>query len=373
MKRIPKWLKAIFILIFFYVLFFFRLPYYIEKPGSLFSLDEMVEVDNEFTDEPGDFYITTVGIQKTTPITLLSSLLPYRDLVKETDLFGESNDAETYNKIQEYYMQSSINNAIKVAFDAADKDYTFEYEGVYVLQVKKESSFSPALKVGDTVKAVDSQQFQSSQEFVTYIANKDIGDEVLLEIEREQEEFELSGALVELETGIAGIGIGLVDKTTLVTEPTVAIHSADIGGPSAGLMFALEIYNKLVAEDIRGTYEIAGTGTIEVDGTVGRIGGIEKKVVAADKAGAEYFFAPNDDISAEIKKIKPTIQSNYQAAVATAEKINSKMEIIPVQTIYDAISFLENLDKGVVSQETAEIIELALFTGDFERDKQVAL
>ncbi len=372
MKRMPKWLQAIFVLIFFYLLIFMRLPYYLEVPGNVFSLDEMVEVDNEFTDDAGDFYLTTVGIQKTTPITILSGVLPYRDLVSEAELFGEFEDFEAYDKIQAYHMQSSINNAIKVAFDVADKDYTFEYKGVYVLQVIEESSFYADLKIGDTVKSVDGNQFQSSQEFITYIANKNVGDKVILEVEREQEEFELSGELVRLDSGLAGIGISLVDDTALVTEPAVAIHSANIGGPSAGLMFSLEVYTKLIEDDIRGAYDIAGTGTIEVDGKVGRIGGIEKKVVAADKAGVDYFFAPDDEITADIKKLRPDIQSNYLTALDTAKKIKTEMKIIPVQTIYDAIDFLEKLEKEERTHQRADVIELVALTENYELDKQVA-
>lgn len=372
MKRIPKWLKAIFFLIFSYLLIFLRLPYYLEVPGSIFSLDEMVEVDHQLTDNPGDFYITTVGIRQTTPISLLTSFLPYRDLVSEADLFGESDDFEAYDKIQEYHMKSSINNAIKVAFDAADRDYTFDYQGVYVLQVLEESSFYEDLKIGDTVKSVDNHSFQSSEEFITYIGNKDIGDEVVLTIERDQEAFELSGALVELDSGVAGIGIGLVDNTALVTEPSVKVHSANIGGPSAGLMFSLEIYTKLITEDIRGSLDIAGTGTIDVHGKVGRIGGVEKKVVAADQAGVDYFFAPDDEVDAELKKRRPGIQSNYQAAVATAEKINTPMKIIPVQTIYDAIDFLERLEQLEAAMHQTELVELAIYPDMIDGNKQVA-
>lgn len=372
MKRIPKWLQAIVFFVFSYLLVFLRLPYYLEVPGSVFSLDEMVEVDSELVDSPGDFYMTTVGVRETTPITLLSGLLPYHDLVSEADLIGEFDDLEARNKIQKYHMQSSINNAIKVAFDAAGKDYRFEYQGVYVLQVIEESSFFSELKIGDTVKSVDGNQFQSSQDFITYIANKNIGDQVILEVEREQEEFELSGELVQLDSGLAGIGISLVDDTALVTEPTVAINSANIGGPSAGLMFSLEIYTKLIAEDIRGSFDIAGTGTIEVGGNVGRIGGVEKKVVAADKAGIDYFLAPDDEIAADVKKLRPDLQSNYQEALATAKKINTQMEIVPVKTIHDAIAFLEKLEKDEQMGQTRNVIDLVAFPDNFELNKQVA-
>ncbi|MCK9906873.1 hypothetical protein MXD63_43635, partial [Frankia sp. Cpl3] len=95
-----------------------------------------------------------------------------------------------------------------------------------------------------------------------------------------------------------------------------------IGGPSAGLMFTLEIYDQLNTElDVTRGYRVAGTGTISADGTVGRIGGINHKIVAADKAGAEIFFAP-DDAEGEI--------SNYQEAMATAKRIGTKMRVVPV-------------------------------------------
>lgn len=73
-------------------------------------------------------------------------------------------------------------------------------------------------------------------------------------------------------------------------DPTVKVKTDEIGGPSAGLMFSLEIYNQLTSEDLTKGYQIAGTGTIDEKGAVGPIGGIEQKIVAADKAGAEIFL-----------------------------------------------------------------------------------
>jgi PDZ domain-containing protein len=99
-------------------------------------------------------------------------------------------------------------------------------------------------------------------------------------------------------------------------------------------MFSLEIYNQLNKEDYTKGYQIAGTGTIDPDGTVGPIGGIEQKIVAADKAGAEIFFAPN---------VKGGKDSNYPAAVKTARDIHSKMKIVPVDTFDDAINYLNKL------------------------------
>lgn len=102
--------------------------------------------------------------------------------------------------------------------------------------------------------------------------------------------------------GKVGLGITYSENVSIRTEPIVKINSEDIGGPSAGLMFTLEILNQLLDEDITKGYRVAGTGVINEDGTIGRIGGIDKKVIAADKAGMEIFFAPDDEISEEAKK-----------------------------------------------------------------------
>ena len=83
-------------------------------------------------------------------------------------------------------------------------------------------------------------------------------------------------------------------KTEIQTDPSVRIDSAKIGGPSAGLMFSLEVLNRLMPEDLTRGYRIAGTGTISPDGQVGQIGGIEYKITAAAEKGAEPSFCPAD-------------------------------------------------------------------------------
>jgi PDZ domain-containing protein len=99
----------------------------------------------------------------------------------------------------------------------------------------------------------------------------------------------------------------------------------------------LEIYDQLRTEvDLTKGYQIAGTGTIALDGTVGRIGGIQHKVVAADNAGAEIFFAPDDP---------PNEHSNYREALKAAERIGTSMKIVPVKTIQEALDYLEKLEE----------------------------
>ncbi|EUJ36213.1 PDZ domain-containing protein [Listeria weihenstephanensis FSL R9-0317] len=108
-------------------------------------------------------------------------------------------------------------------------------------------------------------------------------------------------------------------------------------------MFTLEIYNHFGKTDWTKGRNIAGTGTIDVDGNVGRIGGIDQKVVAADRDDVEIFFAPDDTVTDEMKKFEPGAVSNYAEAVKTAKAIDSKMKIVPVKTFQDALDYLKTV------------------------------
>ncbi|KHE71812.1 hypothetical protein LD39_07855 [Halobacillus sp. BBL2006] len=100
-------------------------------------------------------------------------------------------------------------------------------------------------------------------------------------------------------------------------------------------MFSLEIYDQLTEKDITKGYQIAGTGEVNYEGQVGRIGGIDKKVVAASEDGCQIFFAPNED---------GRKGSNYQVAKETAEEINTDMKVVPVDTFQDALNYLKDME-----------------------------
>lgn len=88
-------------------------------------------------------------------------------------------------------------------------------------------------------------------------------------------------------------------------------------------MFSLEIYSRFQKNDLTDGKKIAGTGTIDPDGTVGRIGGIDQKVVAADKSGAKVFFAPNDPITDEMKK------ATQVSKVITIQQLKQRKTLTP--------------------------------------------
>lgn len=322
---------------------FLPIPYYIEQPGATIDLKELITVNQKEDTSDGSFSLTSVGIRQATIFTALGTKFSqFKDLVSEEELLGGATDEE-YNRIQRYYMESSQNSAIEQALKLADLPYEMEYKGVYVMGVDPDSSFADKISVGDTVTAVNGRSFTNSQDFIDYVQSQSVGDEVTVTYTQDGKEKEATGDLIELSTNQkAGIGISLVDHTEISSDQDIIIDAGNIGGPSAGLMFTLEIYQQLTG-DIRKGHQIAGTGTIASDGTVGRIGGIDKKVASASESGAEIFFAPDDEITDDERAADPEIKTNYEEAVAAAEKLDTDMTIVPVSNVQDALDYLAGL------------------------------
>lgn len=327
------------------VLFFFcPLPYYIEQPGSTIDLKELITVNDKQDTRSGEFALTSVGIRQATPLRyLMAKQSAFEEVLTKEEFYGEATSQE-YDQMQAYYMESAQNNAIQEAFSLAQQPYTLNYEGVYIMSVDKQSDFYGKLAVGDTVIKVDGQRFDSSQAFMDAIQAKTVGTTLTITYLRDGKEQEATGKLILLSaTKKPGIGISLVDHTTVDTSIPVTFHVENIGGPSAGLMFTLEIYEQLTQQNLRKGYKIAGTGTIDEDGTVGRIGGIDKKVASASKAGFQFFFAPDDTLTKDELASDPNLKSNYEEAQAAAKTLGTTMKIIPVKTVQDALEYLQKL------------------------------
>ena len=161
-----------------------------------------------------------------------------------------------------------------------------------------------------------------------------MGDTVEMQLEREGETISRDVKLIEVKTakrvlpGLGWVMIGTVQKVKPEdSNKQITFTDTQVGGPSAGLMFTLEIYNQLTPGDLTQGHRIAGTGTITKEGVVGPIGGVVHKIVAADRKEAEIFFVP---------------KQNYQEAEAKAEQIGTKMKLVPVNTVDDALAYLKH-------------------------------
>ncbi|MGD8190156.1 SepM family pheromone-processing serine protease [Brevibacillus ginsengisoli] len=319
------------------------LPYYVTRPGSAIELAPMIKVEGGTKDEKGSFMLTTVRMGEATPFWYLySKLSPDVELIDEDLVLshGETDDDFTQRELE--VMHNSQQLAEAVAFKRAGYPVKIEKQGVLVMGTLAGMPAKNLLKVGDVITQVDEKKLQTAQDLLDYLTKKKPGESIQLKFLRGSQEMSGSITLASLpdENGQAskrvGLGIRPENKQYIEIPKKVNITAEGIGGPSAGLMMTLEIYDQLKTDiDLTRGYRIAGTGTISADGTVGRIGGINHKIVAADKAGAEIFFAPNDVTTGQV--------SNYQEAVETAKRIGTKMIVVPVKTVDDAINYLQKL------------------------------
>ena len=328
--------SALIITIIFIWGMFYSLPYYVSKPGMAKELGPIITVEGGDKDE-GNFMLTTVRMGRANIFSYIEAKVRnYEELYPLDMILNKKETEEEYNARQLHLMAGSKLNAIEVAYRKAGLPIKYKYKGIYVVQVIPDMPAYGKLSAGDRIFKVDGKQLPSSEKFIDYVSKKHAGDKVELTYLRNKSTKTVTLKLQAFKEDPqkVGIGISLVDDKEIIVDPKVKVKTDEIGGPSAGFMFSLEIYNQLAEGDLTKGYQIAGTGTIEVDGTVGPIGGIEQKIVAADKAGAEIFLAPNE------KGIK---NSNYRDAVKTAREIKTKMKIVPIDTFDEAVSYLEKL------------------------------
>ncbi|KXT81533.1 SepM family pheromone-processing serine protease [Streptococcus panodentis] len=329
-----------FILLFLAALFI-RLPYYIEVPGTSEDVRQVLRVDDKSDKEAGSYNFVTVGVEQATFAHLVYAwLTPFTDIYSAQDMTGGSTDQE-FNRINQFYMETSQNMAKYQGLKTAGKEITMNYLGVYVLDVTDDSTFKGVLNIADTVTGVNDQTFESSEDLVKYVSSQKLGDTVKVTYEEDGETKTASGKIIKLENGKNGIGIGLTDRTEVSSTIPIEFSTEGIGGPSAGLMFSLAIYTQIAEPGLRNGRDIAGTGSIDREGNVGEIGGIDKKVVSAAQNGADIFFAPNNELSEEEKKADPKAKNNYETALAAAKEIKTDMKIVPVKTLQDAIDYLK--------------------------------
>ncbi|PSL24558.1 PDZ domain-containing protein [Planomicrobium soli] len=317
----------------------YQLDFYISKPGGAYELSPLVEVEGGDENDQGSLSLMTVSMMTATPTLYLYSKFQegYKILRPEQVRNPHETDDE-YNVRQLKMMSDSQINALQVAFEEAELPYEVSNNGVFVLHVIQGGAADKILLPGDRVLSIDAHEFKTMVEFIDYISGKKRGDKVEVVFERGDREIKETVELAPLPTEPerVGLGISFVEDKKITTEPKVKIDSDQIGGPSAGLMFTLEILNQLLDKDITKGYDVAGTGTMESDGTVGRIGGIDQKIIAADNDGIEIFFAPDDEVH-------EGVESNYALAIETAEKIGTDMEVVPVKTLQDALEYLDEL------------------------------
>ncbi|MFC9849419.1 PDZ domain-containing protein [Streptomyces sp. NPDC060223] len=220
---------------------------------------------------------------------------------------------------------------------------------VIVSTVVKDSPAEGRLHAGDVIKAVDGTAVKVPDDVAKLVTKHKPGEKVVFTIvpakaqaaaekenktATETEDITLTTKESD-DDGESRAIVGISAGTDHTFPFTIDIKLADVGGPSAGLMFALGIVDKLTPGNLTGGKFVAGTGTIDDAGKVGPIGGIEMKTVGAREKGAQYFLTPADNC-------------------ADAAKDTPKgLTLVKVKTIDDAMSALKDISSG----KTADLTE----------------
>lgn len=321
----------------------YPLPYYVTRPGSAVELGAMIEVEGGEKNREGAFMLTTVRMGQATPFWYLyAQLSPSAELIEQEKFLLPGETGEEFTQRELLAMENSQLLASAVAFRLAGHDVTIENRGVEVVRITENSPAKHVLKPGDVIVRLNETEIRTMQELLNYLSTRNPGERVEVTYLRGQTEETRQLTLIDLaagteEAGRAGLGISVSNHQKIEVPKKVTVSSRNIGGPSAGLMMTLEIYDQLTKElNLTRGYRIAGTGEILFDGSVGRIGGVNHKVIAADTAGADIFFAPADE--------EAEGRSNYQEALDTARRIGTDMRVVPVKTVQDAIDYLTKLE-----------------------------
>ncbi|ACB84935.1 YlbL family protein [Natranaerobius thermophilus] len=301
--------------------------YYLVQPGTPLELSEVIEIDND-SQKFGNLFLTTVNQSRTSGVSFLYGLLnPNAELHEIEEVIPPEMDVEEYREMMQQRMTDSQNIAKTVALENLGHEIEFTGEGIKVLELAEDSPAENILKKDDIITKVNGEPIYLAEELVGYIENHPIGETVELTIERNNQEelktVETKAHPDNPDNSYLGVFIKTV-KWEPILPVDINFETGGIGGPSAGLMFVLEIMNQLTEEDLSQGRVIAGTGAIDLDGSVNAVGGVRHKVRAAEAQGATYFLVP---------------ENNYEEAQQGAEDI----KVVKVTNIEEVQDFLESL------------------------------
>ncbi len=312
--------------------FLIRLDYYIAAPSRALELGNLITVDGKDPGDSGTFFLVTVSQMQAVPFTLLYALIhPHLDIKPVSEVIPVGMDKEEYRQLQAENMRESRLMAQVVALRRAGYEISIESDGVEIVGFLENAPAEPYLQLGDRLLSVDGKQILLASEVSLLVQERQVGEVVNFTLVRDGTLLELELATGEHpeEKGMPFVGIYIKTLPWEAEIPlNIAMDTGRIGGPSAGMMFTLEIINQLLDGDITAGRKIAGTGTIDFNENIGRIGGVAQKVIAAERAGAEYFLVP---------------VANYEAA----QNIARRIVVVPVDNLEQVLDFLNTITLAV--------------------------
>lgn len=305
----------------------YPLPYYIYTGGGTINVKDKIHIESKET--KGDFNLCYVEqINANIPTFLLSKLLSNWDSVsKEEVSLNDKEDIKDIYKRDKIYLEEANQNAIFVAYKKAGKSVNILDKHLYIIYLEEDSDTD--LKIGDDILEIDGSKIDSLTDISKILDSYEVGSKLNIKVKRNGKEM-MKYAIVHEKDGRKLIGIALTSIYDYEVDPKITFtFSNSESGPSGGFMVTLAIYNQLIDNDISNGLKIAGTGTIDIEGNVGSIGGVKYKLKGAVDSKSDIFLVPAGE--------------NYEEAIKYKKKYHYDIKIIGISTFEEAIEKLESM------------------------------
>jgi Lon-like protease len=297
---------------------------YIILPDRVRATDPLVHIPGERSGTNG-IYMVDVHVRRA---TLLEKLFPEiyegATLVPERQVNPAGVSEGQLRQQGLNQMSRSQLVAITVALRELGRKVSVRASGAQVVLVEPGAPADGVLEVGDLIVEADGERVATTRELRRAFADVEPGDEVTLVVRRgrpaERVRLTVGTKASPEEPARAIVGVQVQDAEDFDFPLDIRINAGSIGGPSAGLAFALDIVDDLGPDIDRGR-TIVATGALALDGHVGAIGGVEQKAIAAKRAGADVFLVPD-------------------ANAADARKAEGELNVVAVSTFDEALSSL---------------------------------
>jgi PDZ domain-containing protein len=307
--RRPKWPYVVAIVVSLAVIVallgtIIRLPYVIYSPGDATPVEGIVKISGAHSyRSKGEVLFLTVAVSSERPNVwrfVQAKLDDDSEIIGE-DRFLGGQSRKQVNRENVVAMDDSQLAAKKVALEQLGYKVTATGAGAEVVQVLKGSPAAGKLRAGDLITAIDGEPVRLMDEIRPIVQSKPAGSTFDFSITRKGRALEVPITTKEATSGdLKGkpmVGIVPVTKDLHLDFPVdITIDPGPVSGPSAGLAFTLTIIDELTPGSLTGGQKVAVTGTMDLDGRVGEVGGVPQKTAAALDAGAKLMIVPRGEV-----------------------------------------------------------------------------
>jgi PDZ domain-containing protein len=318
------------ILVLFFTASIIKVDYSYIAPGYNDDVASFIEIDDGYQSSGSIHTTSVIAPEQMTSLQYVMSFLFPDNVISNNEGRYDNVDIDDITIMGYLMKDDSIANSLIVGAENAGFNVSYTiYNTIYLTYSYIEED---TLVIGDEILSINGLEPDLETFDFDSIA---CGERANFVVKRDDEILTFDVLKQTLDDGCA-FGFRMSPFTEITnTDFTYTIAENNTGGPSGGLMQALYVYNELTELDITKGYKIAGTGTIDVDGNVGSIGGVKQKILTAYANDIDIFFVPN---------LSDSEFDNYNQALEMYNTLSTTMKLVPVDSFEDALAYLNQIE-----------------------------